>query len=142
MRRRPDKTSLSSAMVYLPCTECKAWILEASLSFHSRSCPAGKDPDRNVYRNSIMLISPWITCSDSDDAEIEEIMFKMKETAMNPGLKMACQKDRLIKEFCRGLLHKLGTNNEQRRKDKDNVRAKLRAVGRLLLSLNKKSEKE
>ena len=89
-----------------------------------------------------MLISPWITCSDSDDAEIDEIMFKMKETAMNPGLKLTCQKDRLIKEFCRGLLHKLGTNNEQRRKDKDNIRAKLRAAGRLLISLNKKLEKE
>ena len=84
-----------------------------------------------------MLISPWIT-SDSDDAEIDEIMFKMKETTMNPGLKIVCQKDRIIKEFCCGLLHKLGTNHEQRRKDKDNIRAKLRAMGRLLISLNEK----
>ena len=88
-----------------------------------------------------MLISPFINL-DTDDAEIDEVIIKMKETSKNPGLKKTCRTDPLIKEFCRGLLHKLGHDSEQRRKDKDNIRTKLRAVGRLLLSLNHKRQED
>ena len=66
----------------------------------------------------------------------------MKETSKYPGLKNICLQDNLIKEFCRGLVHKLGSDNEQRRKDKDNIRTNLRAVARLLVNLNKASEQE
>ena len=88
-----------------------------------------------------MLISPFISL-DSDDADIEDLILKMKETTKHPGLRNVCMSDVLIKEFCRGLLHKLGSLDEQRRKDKDIIRTKLRAVGRLLISLNTKSKEE
>ena len=53
-------------------------------------------------------------------------------------MKTICQQDSLIKEFCRGLIHKIGTEGEQRRMDKDNIRTKVRAVARLLAGLNEK----
>ena len=85
-----------------------------------------------------MLISPFITM-EADEADIENTILKMKETSKNPGLRKMCLRDVLIKEFCRGLLHKLGSDDEQRCKDKDNIRTKLRAVSRLLVALNTKS---
>lgn len=136
--RRVSSKEVSRPENYLPCTECKAWLFEKTLSIHSRSCPAGKSSDANLRRNSKMLLSPFITL-DSDEAEIDDLIMKMKETSKYPGLKAICQGDNLIREFCRGLLHKLGTFDEQRRKDIDNVRTKVRAVGRLLIALNKKS---
>ena len=78
-----------------------------------------------------MLISPFITL-DSDYDDIENLILQMRETAQNPGLRNICMRDILIKEFCRGLLHKLRTEDEQRHKDKNNVSTKLRAVARLL----------
>ena len=134
--RRP--TATDSAHHYLPCINCLAWIHSANFSMHAKTCPAGKTIDHNHLRNSKMLISPFITF-ESDDTDIEDLLFKMKETHKNPGLKKICMEDKLIKEFCRGLLHRLGTEEEQRRKDKDNIRTKLRAVARLLSSLNEKT---
>jgi hypothetical protein len=46
----------------------------------------------------------------------------MKEKVKNPGLKELCYQDELIKEFGIHLLDKLGTQEEQRRKDQDNIR--------------------
>ena len=65
----------------------------------------------------------------------------MKETAKFPGLRDICQRDDLLKEFCRGLIHRIGPKGEQRRKDKDNVRTKIRAVARLVSMLNEKHHK-
>ena len=87
-----------------------------------------------------MLLSPFLNF-DNEDEEIEDIFLKMKETVKYPGLKTICQQDSLITEFCRGLVHKLGTKGEQRRKDKDNIRTKARAVARLLVGLNEKTNK-
>jgi hypothetical protein len=70
------------------------------------------------------------------DEELEELFQHMKETSSNRGVRAVCQSDQLIREFGRSLLGRLGTVKEQRRKDKDNIRSKCRAVGRLLLELN------
>ena len=86
-----------------------------------------------------MMLSPFLS-DNSTDSEIEEIILKMKETSKHPGLKDICLSDTLIKEFCRGLVHKLGPTEEQRRRDKDNIRNKLRSVGRLLIALNEQSK--
>ncbi|GFS23502.1 hypothetical protein ElyMa_006978800 [Elysia marginata] len=85
-----------------------------------------------------MLLSPFLNVNNQEE-EIEELFCKMKETAKYPGLKSICQQDNLIEEFCRGLIHKIGTEGEQRRKDKDNIRTKVRAVARLLVCLNEKT---
>ena len=42
----------------------------------------------------------------------------------------------LIIEFAQSLLNKLGTEDERKRKDKDNIRMKLRMVGQLLKQFN------
>ena len=125
--------------IYLPCSECKAWLCEKSLSNHAKTCPAGKPIDTNYLRNSRMLITPFISL-DSDDDDIENLILQMRETTQNPGLRNICMQDILIKEFCRGLLHRLGTEDEQRPKDKNNVSTKLRAVARLLSKLNEKTK--
>ncbi|XP_005098712.2 uncharacterized protein LOC101849288 [Aplysia californica] len=139
--RRPTTQETSRPELYLPCTECKAWVFEKSLSLHSKTCPAGKNSDKNFLRNSRMLLSPFLQL-DSDEGEIEDIISKMKETSKNPGLRQICMHDVLIREFCRGLVHKLGPLEEQRRKDKDNIRTKVRAVGRLVVRLNEKSNQD
>ena len=74
-----------------------------------------------------MLISPFITL-DSDYDDIEKMILQMRETAQNPGLRKICMRDILIIEFYRGLLNKLGTEDEQCHKDKNSVSTKLRAV--------------
>ena len=84
-----------------------------------------------------MLVSPFINVTDQD-SDIDDIFSKMKETVKFPGLRDICQRDDLIKEFCRGLMHRIGPIGEQRRKDKDNVRTKTRAVARLVSMLNQK----
>ncbi|RUS79500.1 hypothetical protein EGW08_012732 [Elysia chlorotica] len=136
--RRPGHKDGASAENYLPCVDCKAWVFKKNLSLHSKKCPAGKLKDTNFLRNSQMLLSPFLSY-DNEDEEIEDIFLKMKETVKYPGLKTVCQQDSLIKEFCRGLVHKIGTEGEQRRKDKDNIRTKVRAVARLLVGLNERT---
>lgn len=142
MSRRPSDRESAKPENYLPCINCKAWIFEKNLSLHSKTCPGcDTKSDKNFLRNGRMMLAPFIQL-DSDDVEIEDVFDKMKETRKHPGLKKICKNDLLIKEFCRGLIHKLGTAEEQRRKDKDNIRTKVRAVARLLVALNDKSQKD
>ena len=124
---------------YVPCVDCKAWVFVRNLSVHSKSCPCGKKSDKNFLRNSRMLLSPFFKLN-SDDADINHVIDKMKETKKYPGLQNIAKKDKLIREFCRGLIHKLGTDEEQRRKDKDNIRTKIRALSRLLKALNENNQ--
>ena len=138
VNRRPSTQEDARPEMYLPCTECKSWILEKNLSNHAKTCPCGKIIDTNFLRNSRMLISPFIKIN-SNETDIDEILDKMKETVKYPKLKEIAQGDVLIREFIRGLVNKLGTEDEQRRKDKDNIRTKVRAVARLLKALNEKT---
>jgi len=61
---------------------------------------------------------------DEEEAEIDEIFDGMKERRDKPGLKNTCEDDQLIREFTMALLDKIGSQEEQRRKDKDNIRTK------------------
>ena len=135
MRRPTDDARPES---YLPCTECNGWVLEVNLGLHARTCPAGRNVDSNHSRNSKLLLTPYLKQCDHD--EIDQVIMQMKETKKYPGLKQLCSNDTLIKEFGRGLLMRLGLSHEQRRKDKDNLRNKLRSVGRLLIRLNEKTK--
>lgn len=135
MRRPTDDARPES---YLPCTECKGWVMEVNLSLHARTCPAGRNVDTNHSRNSKLLLTPYLKEYDHD--EIDQVIMQMKETRKYPGLRQLCSNDTLIKEFGRGLLQRLGLEHEQRRKDKDNIRNKLRSVGRLLIRLNEKTK--
>jgi hypothetical protein len=71
-----------------------------------------------------------------EDAEVDDLMDRMKETTSNSGIREICKADPLIREFGRSLVGRLGTNIEQDGKDNDNIRSKLRHVGRLLKCLN------
>jgi len=82
------------------------------------------------------MMSPFLAREDGDYEQLDEVISKMKETAKNPGLKKICYEDELIREFGIHLLDRLGTKDEQRRKDQDNVRTKMRCVARLLMKLN------
>lgn len=73
---------------------------------------------------------------DQLEKDLNYIIDKMKETTKNPGLKEICENDKLIREFGLSLTEKLGTKEEQRRKDSDNIRTKMRSVARLLMKLN------
>lgn len=82
------------------------------------------------------MLSPFFQREEVEVEELDALVEKMKETNKNPGLKEMCTSDNMIKEFGLSLMEKLGMNSEQRRKDHDNIRTKLRAVGRLLKKLN------
>ena len=60
----------------------------------------------------------------------------MPETQANLGVQNICQNDPLIREFARSILNRLGEEHEQRLKDIDNIRTKVRTLGRLLKELN------
>ena len=102
-----------------------------------KTCPAGGSSDTNYLRNSKMLIAPFVK---TENKEVQEIFSKMKETKKYPGLKQVSENDELIKEFGKGLLQKLGTKDEQRLKDIDNIRTKVRHVARLLVALKEKDK--
>ena len=63
----------------------------------------------------------------------------MKETKDNPGLSNICSTDEIIKEFALCNLDKLGAEDEQRKKDQDNIRTKVRTLGRGLKKMNELS---
>jgi hypothetical protein len=64
----------------------------------------------------------------------------MKETSANPGISELCRRDKLIREFAKSMPCRLGEDSEQRVKDMDNVRTKVRTVGRLLKELQIQGE--
>ena len=77
---------------------------------HSRTFPCGKKGDKNFLRTSRMMLAPFVKL-DADDAEIDKIMARMKETKKthtkkHPGVKNLCLKDKLMREFCQGLMHR------------------------------------
>lgn len=85
------------------------------------------------------MLQPFMKCDrEEPDCRLNELIINMKETKRNPGLKDLCLSDKLIREFGFSLLEKLGTTDEQRKNDCDNIRTKLRSVARLLKKLNEK----
>lgn len=137
--RRPKNSSIS-ACDYLPCEYCLAFVHEKMMWLHAKSCyyrPGSVDTDNNYVRNGRIMLAPFMQVRPEHEIEaLDMVIMKMKETTQNPGLKNICCDDQLIREFGNSLLDKLGTEEEQRRKDQDNIRTKMRSVARLLQKLN------
>ena len=87
------------------------------------------------------IICRPLLASLSSELELDYFFDKMKETSENPELKELFWNDGLTVEYARSLLERLGNKYGQRRKDEDNMRGKVRSVGRLLVQLNLKSSK-
>ena len=63
----------------------------------------------------------------------------MKDTCAAPGIPALSRNDELICQFAQSLLERLGTEDEHRRKVIDNLRSKIKTVGRLLKTLNEEA---
>ena len=135
MARRP--TGESKAADFLPCTCCLGFFQKDNLWAHSKVC-IGKDadtPPASISASQRML-SPY---KETQDCAVNNIFIKMKTTAANPGLEDIARSDELIRDYCRSLLQRLGDDTEQRIKDKDNIRTKLRTIAKLLKALNQRT---
>ncbi|KAJ8317221.1 hypothetical protein KUTeg_005125, partial [Tegillarca granosa] len=120
-----------------------SFVNEKLMWQHAISCffrPASVDTEKNYVRNGRLMLEKFVIREQEEQDQLEmdlnDIIDKMKETTKNPGLKEICKNDKLIREFGLSLTEKLGTKEEQRRKDSDNIRTKMRSVARLLLKLN------
>lgn len=136
MYRRPSGVTCPSN--FLPCEFCFGFFHEKQLWKHAQSCyfrTTSVDDPKNYVRNARVMIHPSVRDENEGDI-LNNVLEKMRETNKNPGLKEICENDELIREFGMCLLEKLGTTEEQRYKDEDNVRTKLRSVARLLKKLN------
>ncbi|KAL5020637.1 hypothetical protein ScPMuIL_002283 [Solemya velum] len=135
--RRPHSSTCASE--YIPCEFCKGFFHEKQLWIHAKSCyfaDNGYDNEKNFVRNGRCMLAPFLRRADNDENNLNSVIEKMKETEKYPGLKETCFHDELIREFGMWLLDKLGNDDEQRRKDLDNVRTKMRSLARLLSKLN------
>ncbi|KAJ8302560.1 hypothetical protein KUTeg_018956 [Tegillarca granosa] len=139
--RRPKEYTCAS--LYIPCEYCLSFVNEKLMWQHAISCffrPASVDTEKNYVRNGRLMLEKFVIREQEEQDQLEmdlnDIIDKMKETTKNPGLKEICKNDKLIREFGLSLTEKLGTKEEQRRKDSDNIRTKMRSVARLLLKLN------
>ncbi|WAR10184.1 MYLK-like protein [Mya arenaria] len=137
--RRPGVPA--NAYDYIHCRFCKGFYHHKLLWSHVKTCSfkpdgAENDTERNFIREARCEIAPFLQQQDEDIKMLDEVIDKMKETKENPGLKKVCQEDELIRQF--GLYHlgRLGPLEEQRLKDQDNVRTKMRSLARLLVRLN------
>ena len=83
-------------------------------------------------------MAPCVPVKMKDEAtkNLDDLINNMRETVDNPGLRQICESDELIREFGRSLIGRLGSEDEQRLKDKDNIRTKMRYVARLMKHLN------
>ena len=85
------------------------------------------------------MLSPLLTREQEEtNQELQTLWDKMKETAKNPGVPAVCQSDTIVTEFALSQLDRIGTAEEQRKKDMDNVRTKIRTIGRLLKKINQR----
>ena len=137
VHRRPQATK--SAYKYLPCEYCHGFYGCRQLWAHAKSCyfrTSAVEEPKTYVRDGRLILAPFLAKRVDDMEDIDTVIEKMKETEKNPGLKEICQQDELIKEFGVSLLQRLGTEDEQRRKDQDNVRTKMRSVARLVKKLN------
>jgi hypothetical protein len=141
LARRPKETSKRTyhPWDFLPCEYCLGFYLKSSLWVHVKSCPLKpeKESENNYIRNGRALLSPIFHGIDNDDAlSIDQLFLSMKETQKNPGIPEICKNDPVIREFAWGQLERLGTDEERRIKDEDNIRTKVRTLGRGLKKMN------
>ena len=143
--RRPSAKNRSkySSENFLPCEFCLGFYLKEHLWHHVSKCllkPLGKAASANFCRNAKVLLSPFLKPLSEEEASLETFFNGMKETRANPGIVGICKNDPLIAEFAKSMLQRLGEVGEQRIKDTDNARTKVRTVGRLLKKLNDKND--
>ena len=143
--RRPSGKNQNTyaAENFLPCEYCLAFYMKDTLWLHINSCllkPKEKQPSANYVRDAKVMLTPFLPDVTEEDAQLESFFNGMKETTANPGIPCICKNDLLIKEFSKSMLLRLGEKSEQRIKDIDNVRTKVRTVGRLLKELNETKE--
>lgn len=110
---------------------------------HTKSCELrteAVDSPANYVRNGRIMLQPFMKHREEPDCrpDLDELIGNMKETKKNPGLKDTCFSDKLLREFGFALMERLGTIDEQRKSDSDNIRTKLRSVARLLKKLNER----
>jgi len=140
--RRP-KTGGRNAEEYLPCEHCFGFFYVKMLWQHVKDCPlrVSTAPKGNSVRCGKVMLSRFLPTPEERTAteiQANKLFTHMKETHKNPGITKICREDALIREFAMSLLEKLGTKEEQRRKDQDNISTKVRTIGRLLKHLNEK----
>ena len=143
--RRPSGKNQNTyaAENFLPCEYCLGFYMKDTLWLHINSCllkPKEKQPSANYVRDAKVMLTPFLPDVTEEDAQLESFFNGMKETTANPGIPCICKNDLLIKEFSKSMLLRLGEKSEQRIKDIDNVRTKVRTVGRLLKELNETKE--
>lgn len=135
-----------NAADFLPCEYCLGFYLKDTLWLHVNNCRLRpKDTQqstKNFCRNAEIMLSPFLKEMNDEDALLESFFNGMKETNANPGIPLLCKKDILIQEFAKSMLHRLGEVTEQRVKDVDNARTKVRTVGRLLKQLHQSHDEQ
>ena len=139
--RRPNENAERQYKAYdfLPCEFCLGFFLKHSLWHHASKCtlkPVNTQPAANYVRNSKFILAPFVCLETGEKGLLRKIFNGMKETTANPGMPLLCKNDPLIVEFARSFLGRLGTEEEQRLKDVDTIRTKVRTVGRLLKHLH------
>lgn len=102
--------------------------------------PQEKQPSINYLRDAKVILSPFVKQVSDDDKTLEVIFSGFKETSANPGIPRICKDDVLIREFAKSLVGRLGEENERIIRELDNIRTKIRTVGRLLKELNEEKE--
>ena len=136
-RRPGEQEEGSKRPMYLPCEFCLGFYREDVLWKHvTNHCWHKPETtvSSNAVRNSKLLIAPYVR-RNSDETPLDDFFNRMKETKENPGVPDLCKNDELIREFAQSLLERIGDESDQRRKDADNMRTKVRTVGRLLKKL-------
>lgn len=130
-------TTEQKAYSYVPCEHCLAFFHVDTLWHHAKTCTfkVATDPDTDYLRNGRTLISPFVNVNTAS-TEVKHVLGGMKETKKNPGLVDVCENDILILQFIQSKCERLGTKEEQRRRDVDNIRCKARTLARLLKKLN------
>lgn len=128
----------------MPCRYCKGFYHHKLLWSHAKSCPCRSDCNEtdtktNIVKEARCLLAHCFPKEDEETACLNEIIDKMRETKDNPGLKELCYEDELIREYGLYELGRLGTPEEQRSKDQNNISNKMRTLARLLKKLNSDS---
>ena len=147
MARRPHAKLKGkyTADCFLPCEFCLGFYLKTSLWAHAGKCafkPENTQPSKNFVRNARIMLSPFVKTITEEETTLSVIFDGMKETTANPGITKLCRQDPLIKEFALSMTGRIGDAGEQRIKDVDNVRTKVRTVGRLLKELHTENSNE
>lgn len=123
---------------FVPCEYCMGFYHVEYLATHGKSCAfrGGASIENKAYvRNGRTILAPFLHANNTA-TELDVLLQGMRETKKNPGIVPICLGDALIRMFAQSKCDRLGTTDEQRRRDLDTIRTKVRSLGRLLKQLN------